>query len=272
MGKMNSAPNIPIDFPQEEIQERQTYDYATEIVDLPSKGLLYPDTSPLASGKIEMKYMTAKEEDILSTQSLIRSGMVLDRLYESMIVSKGVKYNDILIGDKNAIMIYARIFGYGPLYRTTATTPDGRNIDVEFDLREVKFKELNEKLITKGENLFQFDLPTSKAKITFKLLTVGDQKQIKAELEGLQKYGKGGALTTPLRFMIQSVNGNDSKNTINNFVNNMPVADTKAFREYLAEVQPDLDLSVELEDPETGEPFRSDINLGFDLFYPDFKA
>ena len=88
----------------------------TETVELPSKGLLYPKDSPLAKGEIEMKYMTAKEEDILTNQNFIRNGTVIDKLLKSLIVSEGVNYSDLLVGDKNAIMIAARILAYGPNY------------------------------------------------------------------------------------------------------------------------------------------------------------
>ena len=92
------------------------YDFPTEVLDLPSKGLLYPKENPLSSGTIEIKYMTTKEEDILTSQNLIRKGIVVDRLLDSLIITQGVSVNDLLLGDKNAVMVAARILGYGKEY------------------------------------------------------------------------------------------------------------------------------------------------------------
>ena len=86
--------------------------YPTETIDLPSGGKLYPQDSPLSSGKIEIKYMTAKEEDILTSANLIKKGVVIDRLLDSIIVTEGVGIDDLILGDKNAIMVAARILAY----------------------------------------------------------------------------------------------------------------------------------------------------------------
>ena len=128
----------------------------TEIIDLPSKGLLYPKDSPLSEGKIEIKYMTAKEEDILSNVSYIQKGIVLDKLFESLIVSK-VNYDDLLIGDKNAIMIAARVLGYGNEY-----TFDYNGKQETVDLSQLDFVKVNEKEWVNGNNFsFQFKFPTN---------------------------------------------------------------------------------------------------------------
>jgi hypothetical protein len=252
------------------------YDFPTEIVQLPSRGLLYPQDNPLHSGVVEMKYMTAKEEDILSTQSYITQGVVLDKLFESMIVTPGVKYDDLLIGDKNAILFAARVYGYGPAYETVVTTDTGTSIPVAINLSELPHKQFDDSLITPGVNRFRYTLPTSKVEIEFKLLTVGDQKKIDADLRGMKKspafkQTASANLTTRLRFMIMSVNGNSDTSNINKFINNMLAIDSRAFREYVATIQPDVDLGVEVEDPETGEPFRGNFTIGLDLFYPDYK-
>ena len=136
----------------------------TETVELPSKGLLYLKDNPLSSGKVEMKYMTAREEDILTNQNYIRQGVVIDKLLQSLIVSE-INYNDLLIGDKNAIMIAARILAYGSNYEFTY---DG--IDQEVDLSEIEPKILREDLILKGKNEFEFTLPHTKNTITFKFI------------------------------------------------------------------------------------------------------
>jgi hypothetical protein len=252
----------------------EKHDFPTEIVELPSKGLLYPKDHPLASGTIEIKYMTAKEEDILSTESYIKQGVVLDKLCESIIVTKGVKYGDLLIGDKNALLFAARSFGYGPQYETTVQNEDGTEIPVTINLNELKHKELDESLITPHENRFKFELPKSKKTIEFKLLTIQDQKEIDSILKSFKKLGPmaiASNLTTRLKRMILSVDGDSSPAAINHFIDNMLAIDSRAFREYLTRVQPDIDLEVDVEDPNTGEFFRSNFTIGVDLFYPDYK-
>ena len=99
------------------------YEFPTEVIELPSKGLVYPESNPLSKGSVEIKYMTAKEEDILASQNLIRKGVVLDKLFESVLVSKEVKISDIVVGDKNAILLATRILGYGSDYQVDITDP-----------------------------------------------------------------------------------------------------------------------------------------------------
>ena len=138
------------------------FKFPTEFVDLPSKGLVYPKDNPLSSGKVEMKYMTAKEEDILTNQNYIANGTVIDKLIKSLIVSK-VDYNDLLIGDKNALLIAARILGYGKDYSFQY-----KGETVKVDLTKVEDKVLDESLFKEGKNEFPFTLPTSKKEVTFK--------------------------------------------------------------------------------------------------------
>lgn len=252
----------------------QKRDFPTELIELPSKGLLYPKDHPLAGGTLEIKYMTAKEEDILSTESYIKQGVVLDRLCESLIVTKGVKYGDLLIGDKNALLFAARSFGYGPNYQTSVESEDGVEIPINVNLDELKHKEIDETLITPHENRFKFELPKSKKMIEFKLLTVQDQKDIDNILKGFKKLGPmatASNLTTRLKKMILSVDGSSDPATISQFIDNMLAIDSRAFREYLLKIQPDVDLEVDVEDPNTGEFFRGSFAIGVDLFYPDYK-
>ena len=153
----------------------------TEEIELPSKGLVYPEDNPLSSGKVEMKYMTAKEEDILTNQSYIKKGVVIDKLLQSLIVSK-VNYNDLIIGDKNALMVAARILGYGKKYEFKY---DGEEIEVDLSLLEPK--SIDESNFPKGQNDFLFTLPSTQTPITFKLLTHKDENSISRELDGLKK-------------------------------------------------------------------------------------
>lgn len=233
----------------------------TEVVKLPSKGLVYPETSPLSSGEIEMKYMTAKEEDILTNQSYIQNGTVIDKVLQSLIVSK-VNYTELVVGDKNAIMIAARVLGYGSDYKFTY---GGESFTM--DLSKIDNKEFDETLITKGINEFKYKLPTTENEITFKLLTHGDELKVSQELEGYKKINKDSSpeLSTRLKYMITSINGQRDQKVIRDFVDNGLLArDSRAFREYLKKIQPDVDLSFALP---SGQFIDIPINLSF--FWPD---
>jgi hypothetical protein len=233
----------------------------TEVVDLPSRGLLYPESNPLSSGKIEMKYMTAKEEDILTNQTYIQNGTVIDKLLQSLIVSK-VDYNDLIVGDKNAVMIAARVLGYGSDYKFIYN-----GASHTMDLSLVENKPFNESLVTKGVNEFTYKLPVTDNTITFKLLTHGDEMKVNQEIEGYKKINKEASpeLSTRLKYMITSVNGQRDMKVIRDFVDNGLLArDSRALREYIREVQPDVDLSYVLP---SGQTITLPINLSF--FWPD---
>tara|TARA_B100001093_G_C26526831_1_gene884189 strand:+ start:25 stop:753 length:729 start_codon:yes stop_codon:yes gene_type:complete len=234
----------------------------TEVVELPSKGLLYSEESGLKSGKIEMKYMTAKEEDILTNQSYISKGVVLDKLMQSLIVSK-VDYNSLLLGDKNAIMVAARILGYGSEYKFTYGGEDQT-----VDLSLIENKEIDESLFKEGNNQFEFTLPHSKNHITFRLLSHKDEKSIQRELDGLKKINKDASpeLTTRLKHMITSVEGKTETKDIRDFVDNYLLAkDSRALREHIKEIQPDVDLTFFPD----GYENRVSIPVGVSFFWPD---
>ena len=147
-------------------------DFPTEVIDLPSKGKLYPESNPLSKGTVEIKYMTAKEEDILASQNLIKKGVVLDKLFESVVVDAGVDVGDIFIGDKNAILLATRILGYGKDYQVEMTDPSsGEKQKVNIDLSKVQVKEVVEDTLN-SENRYEFDLPLGKKKIIFRLVLI----------------------------------------------------------------------------------------------------
>ena len=224
--------------------------FPTEVVDLPSNGLLYPKGSPLSSGKIEIKYMTAKEEDILTSANLIRQGVVVEKLLESLIVDKSIKVDELLIGDKNAVLIASRILAYGKEYEVEV---EGQKIEV--DLTKLKDKKLDESVVTNGANEFEFELPATKRKLTFKMLTSGDEKVIDEEIKGYEKiHGIGYELTTRLKHQIISVDGDSKKASVNSFVDNEFLSrDSIAFRTYVAEIQPDVDMTSTFTDSEGNE-------------------
>jgi hypothetical protein len=238
------------------------YSTPTETVDLPSQGLIYPESSPLSSGKIEMKYMTAREEDILTNQNYISKGTVLDELIKSLIVSD-VSYEDLVVGDKNALLVAARILGYGKDYKFEY---DGEEYDI--DLTTIENKPIDPKSFKKGVNEFKFTLPSTGTEITFKLLTGVDEKKINAELDGLKKINKNSSpeMSTRLKYIITSVGENRDLKDIRSFVDQQLLArDSRALREYIKEVQPDVDLTFFPE----GSNDKVSIPIGLSFFWPD---
>jgi len=239
--------------------------FPTEMVTLPSKGLLYPEGNPLKKGEIEMKYMTAREEDILTNQNLIQNGTVIDKLLQSLIVTP-VNFNDLLTGDKNAILIAARILGYGADYEF-----EYKGEKININLTDIKDKPLDESLITEGKNEFSFTLPASNIAITFKLLTHGDETNIENEIKGLKKINKQSSadLSTRVKHLITSVNGNYEKSAVREFVDTQLLArDSRALRQYINKIQPDIDLSYEYED-NRGNIEKIPVPIGINFFWPD---
>jgi len=235
----------------------------TETIELPSKGLIYPADNPLSSGTIEMKYMTAKEEDILLNQNFIKNGTAVDKLMKALIVSK-INYDDLIVGDRNAVMIASRILGYGPEY-----TFEYNNEEHTVDLSQIENKPLDESNFPKGVNEFSFTLPHSKVNVTFKLLTNTDEKNIERELAGLKKINKDNSpdLSTRMKYMITSVNGNREIKDIREFVDKHLLArDSKSLRTHIKDFQPDVDLTFFPDDASS----KVNIPIGLKFFWPDF--
>lgn len=246
------------------------HDYPTEVISLPSEGKCYPPENPLSSGQIEIKYMTAKEEEILASQNLIKKGIVLDRLFESIIVDKNINPDDIILGDKNAIMLATRILGYGPEYIVEVEDSEGIKSKVSVDLGKVQTKDIDLEILN-GNNEYEFTTPVGKNKIVFKLLTHGDEKLIDADIKALNKINRESSseLTTRYRHMIKSVDGKDDTKSIVDFINNKFLArDTKAFREHLKKIQPDVKMEFEYTDTASGEKEVRSIPMGVGFFWP----
>jgi len=244
--------------------------FPSEVIDLPSEGKVYHKDSPLSSGKIEIKYMTAKEEDILTSQNLIKKGVVIDRLLNSLILTEGVNVDDLILGDKNAVMVAARILAYGPEYPAEVENPDtGEKIQYTFNLAECPFKKISTDINT---NEFEVELPVSKAKIKVKMLTGVDEKIIETEVKSMKKMDSQVSkdLTTRLKYSIVSFDGETDINKIGNLVQNMLSRDSLFLRHKISEVSPDIELKQEIEIG--GDMVEVDIPLTINFFWPDTSA
>lgn len=238
----------------------------TEMVELPSQGAFYPEGHPLRKGTVEMKYMTAKEEDILTNQNYINKGIVIDKLLQALIQDE-FDYNDLLIGDKEALMIAARILAYGKDY-----TFEYDKGEYTADLTTLNPKELTEEQISEGLREYSITLPQSENVITFKLLTHGDERKVTQEVEGMKKVSKSkapGVGIVRLKYIITSVNGDSEPGSIKNFVDNyLLLADARALRKEYERVMPGIDLTVNAVSDD-GEEKEMVLPIGLSFFWPD---
>jgi hypothetical protein len=168
-------------------------------------------------------------------------------------------------------MVAARVLGYGKDYPITVTSPyTGEEVEYTVDLTTINEREIDWSKLENGKNEFEFELPASKRKVTFSLLTHGMQKKIDAEQKAIKKLKKDATLTTMLKYIITSIDGDTSDTAIRKFVDRELFAiDSRAFRQHVKSVTPDLDLVIEVPDGESGDTFRSSINIGLDFFWPD---
>jgi len=212
-----------------------------------------------------MKYMTAKEEDILTNANYLKNGTVIDKLLQALIVTD-INYNDLLVGDKNAILIAARILGYGKDYSVTYN-----GVETVVDLTQLGEKTVDYSLFKAGSNEFTFTLPKSQNTVTFKLLTHGDEQKIDAEIKGLQKVNPNSStdLTTRMKYIITSINGDRDQKSIRDFIDTYLLApDARSLRQYYNQISPDIDMKyIPSNEDYVGEGVE--IPISFNFFWPD---
>lgn len=248
----------------------------TELVDLPSKGALYPESHPLhGKEEIEIRYMTAKEEDILTSRTLLKKGIAIDRFLQNIIVDKTVKVGDLLVGDKNAILIAARSTGYGSDYETQIVCPNCSTKSQEtFDLANPKIIEskVDEKLgiNKKDNNNFVFVMPFSKFEVEVRIMTGKDEVQL-SKLADSRKKGMMNetGMTDQYKMMIVSVQGNNQRNVINHYVDNMPLRDARFLRSAYKMVNPDVKVMKNFECSNCGFEQNMEVPFGADFLWPD---
>jgi len=248
--------------------ENSKFKFPTETIELPSKGLLYPSDHPLHSGKVEMKYMTAKEEDILTNQNYIKQGVVIDKLLQSLLITK-FNYDDLLVGDKNAIMVAARVLGYGKDYSFTYGSEE-----LTVDLSSLPVVELDESLLVEeGVNEFGYTLPHSGNQVTFRLVDGKLDKAIDAEVKGIKRVNKNVSpeMSTRLKHQIISVNGETDPKIVRDFVDNALLArDASSLRTYMKSVNPDIKMTF-IHEGNNGEEEVA-IPLQVQFFWPDARV
>jgi len=253
------------------MSDNQVFKTPTQPLDLPSKGFLYPESNPLSSGQVELNMPSAKDEDILTNRNYIEQNIVLDKFLQSIIASK-IDYDDLLVGDKNAILVAARILAYGSQYTFNYTDPVTRVAEpVTIDLGDIKDKEIDWSKFTKGVNELDIKLPTTGATITVKLMTHRDEMAIEAEIKAMKKFNKNASIevTSRLNQTILAVNGDRTTATIRNFVKSMPMRDTKEMKKVLALSTPDLEMKFDFT-RSNGEVVEGlTIPMTVDFFWPE---
>jgi hypothetical protein len=244
--------------------------FPTETIELPSKGLFYQEGSPLRSGTVDIYYMTAKHEDILTSTNLIQKGIVLDKFLDAIIATKGVKSADLLIGDLNAVMVAARILGYGKDYEINIECPSCGNAVTQ----TVNLAELEQENVPDGSSKeFNITLPMSKADVRVKLLTRQDELDIDKEMKSMKKINSDidTESTTRLKKMILSVNGETSSAKIWQFVDNMLVKDARYLRDTYKTKVPDINFNIPVE-CSCGANQKMRLPIGVTFFWPDSRV
>lgn len=250
----------------------QKFKVPTETVELPSQGKVYPETSELSKGSVEMKYMTAREEDILTNPNLLKKGVALETVLKSLIVTP-INYEDLLLGDRNWLYIAARIMAYGSEYTFAYSLPESENNATEnvvVDLGQVDHKKVDFDKLNRT-NEYEFELPHTKNVITFKLLTVGDSRRIDEEIKGVKKVTgvEPGRLSTRLKHQITSINGERSTKAVRDFIDGgyLMAKDSLELRKYIASINPDIDTNVTITTKE-GQEVTIDLPMTGEFFFP----
>jgi len=274
-----SAPQMPEELMRQlmassiQQQNQNTYQTPTELVELPSKGAFYPPEHPLHNVEtVEIKMMTTKEEDILTSPTFVEKGVVFDKLLESIIVDKRISPSSLLTGDRSAILTQARISAYGPEYSFYYTCKECSNPQkVDYVFEEIKNKELPEDLVFE-DGLLKVVLPKSKAVLHLRFLTGQDEKEIQGEQNRRAKANlPEEQLILMYRKLIAKVNGNDDIFFISNFITSMPILDSRHIRKVYSQAKPDVDLTFHFECKKCGNVDEGGVvSISGDFFWPQF--
>jgi hypothetical protein len=239
----------------------------TDVVQLPSKGKSYAH----GISEVTVEYMTATDENILTSENLIQTGKQFDVLLQRKIKTKGIKVDELTKGDKNAILLFLRKNAYGSDYAVKVRDPKtGEEFDEIVDLDKIKVKH---GVMPDEDGLYTFELPISKKIVRFRILTDNEGILLKQRIDAKAKATNGikTKVTDSLKHHIVSIDGNTDPMYINRFVDVMAPLDSLKLRVYITEVEPDLDLSYMFTNKNTGETFQSNVYFDITFFYPSFK-
>jgi len=245
----------------------------TEFVELPSKGKFYPPEHPLhKQDVVEIRYMTAKHEDILTNRSLLKKGLALNRLIDALIMDNNIKGRDLLVGDRNAIMISARASAYGPIYDTSVPCPAcDKQSKHKFDLNEpaVSHGKIDDSVKLTENNTFIITTPYSKIDVEIKLLTGKEETEILKAFSSKNKENEGAMVSSQLKMFIVSVKGRSERNIVDYFIENCPSAEIRYVRKMFDQLSPDLRIVGDFECPSCGHEQELEVAFGADFFWPD---
>jgi hypothetical protein len=249
------------------------FEVPIESVPLPSNGTVYPVESPLHRKEtVDIRAMTAREEDILTSRALIKKGTVITELIKSCLTDKRIQVQDILAGDRNAIMVALRITGYGAEYKVEADCPKCNvRSKQDFNLADMPIKRLEIDPVVIGQNVFEFKLPVTKKVVHFKFLTGRDEEEINTISERAKKQGAiaDSAVTTRLQYSIVSVDGKTDRSSVNGFIRNMPARDSMTLRKHIEANEPGIEMKGEFDCSSCGEQSEVRVPLGASFFWPD---
>jgi len=255
-----------------------SYVTPTEFVELPSRGKFYSTDHPLHNKEvIEMRYMTAKDEDILTSPALLKNGVAIDRLIENLIVDKNVAANSLLLGDKNAVILAARVSGYGEQYEVNVNCPAcGTTIEHSFDLSQIPHNhgvqpdDDTESISLTPEGTFLATLPKTQFTAEFRLLNGEDETYIEQAASKLRKLNlPESSSTTLLKQLVVSINGVNVPSEIANFIDNMPAQDARFLRACVATVTPNVDMTQEVECSSCGTTTEMAVPFTSEFFWPN---
>jgi hypothetical protein len=264
----NSANHIP----QEEVKGILDFVLPTEFVDLPTKGKFYPEGHPLHNEEsVEIRYMTAKDTDILTSKSLLKKGLAVDRMIQNILINKEIKVDDLYIGDKNAILVAARINGFGSNYETKVTCPAcGTSANHTFDLNDLSENAEEESEYEISQNgTFSIELPISKQTVECRLLSGKDEKVIFNRNEKRKKKNlPETSLTDQYKMFVVSVSGVTERGLVEKFIDVMPARDSNHLKSVYNKVSPNIDLSYDFSCNECDSETSIDVPFSANFFWP----
>lgn len=248
----------------------------TEFIELPSGGKYYGEGHPLCGETtIEIKQMTAKEEDLLTSRTLLKKGIALDRVIQSLIIDKSIDPDSLVVGDRNAIIVATRVSGYGNIYTTKIGCPAcGETQDYSFDLNDANVYHGDDlvdwDVIPKPDGTFETKLPRTGVTVTFRLLTGRDEKRLLQAMENDRKRKSDEHnISRQLVSMVTAVNGDSSAEAINYLVSNIPSMDSRHLRNAYKSAAPNIDLTQHFECSECEHTQPMEVPLAAEFFWPD---